>query len=92
MIILDSNFTQTFDLSIVIVSKCDAIIISATFLTHLGEHPHIPGHVLSAPTMQHPIIPSRLVVHLQKENQSLLGTQTCLGPWMLVTKVFVTQI
>jgi hypothetical protein len=76
----------------VIVFKCDAIIIQATFLTHLGEHPHIPGHVLSAPTIQHSMIPSRLAVHLQKGNQSLLGTQTCLDPWMLVTKVFDTQM
>jgi hypothetical protein len=33
----------------------------------LGEHFHISGHVLSASTIQHPMIPSRLVVHLQKE-------------------------
>jgi hypothetical protein len=38
------------------------------------------------------MVPSRLVVYLQKGNQSLLGTQTCLGPWMLVTKIFGTQI
>jgi hypothetical protein len=29
---------------------------------------------------------------LIKGNQSLLGTQICLGPWMLVTKVFGTQM
>jgi hypothetical protein len=38
------------------------------------------------------MIPSHLVVYLQKGNQSILGTQTCLGPWMLVTKVFGTQM
>jgi hypothetical protein len=27
-----------------------------------------------------------------KGNQSLLGTQICLGPWMLVTKDFGTQM
>jgi hypothetical protein len=92
MIIGNIIFTQTFDLSFAIVSKSDTTRTRTTFLTHLGEYPHIPGHVLSAPTIQHLMTHSCLVVHLQNGNQSLLGTQTCLGHWMVVTKVFGTQM
>jgi hypothetical protein len=61
--------------------KCDAIIAWAIFLTPLGEHSHIPGHVLSTPCSS----PT-------KENTSCFGNQTCLDPWMLVTKVFGTKM
>jgi hypothetical protein len=67
MVIWNSNFIQTFNLYFAVISKSDAIIIWTTFLTHLGEHPHIPGHMLSTTTIQYPMISSRLVIHLQKE-------------------------
>jgi hypothetical protein len=38
------------------------------------------GHVLSASTIQHPMIPSRLVVHLQKEAISF-RYPNLLGSW-----------
>jgi hypothetical protein len=33
-----------------------------------------------------------LVIHLQKGDYLLLGTQTCLGAWMLVTKALGTHM
>jgi hypothetical protein len=91
LIIRGSNFTHSFHLSFAIISKHNIVITGAILITHRREHPHIIGHVLSTHAIKYPMVATHLVFYLQNY-QFLLNNQTCLSPWMLVTKSFGTQM
>jgi hypothetical protein len=63
-----------------LVTKSD-LITFRTFIINRSEHLPIFSHMLSATIIKH-----------TKQILFLLDTQTCLGPWRLVTKAFDTQI
>jgi hypothetical protein len=49
----NSNFTETKDLALAIVTKCDAIIFTLVLLKGC-EHPSLLGHMICASTIEHP--------------------------------------
>jgi hypothetical protein len=54
----------------------------------------VPSHMLSASTVNYPMAPTGLVVHLhaQINEASILGTIFCIGPVTFSIKDFTTQI
>jgi hypothetical protein len=49
----DTNFTETMDLTLAIVTECDAITFTLILLKEC-EHPSLPHHMICASTIKHP--------------------------------------
>jgi hypothetical protein len=49
----NSNFTETKDMDLAIVTKHDAITFTLVLLKGC-EHPSLPGHIICASTIEHP--------------------------------------
>jgi hypothetical protein len=77
----DSNFTMTKDFILAIVSKCNAITCSIILLKRC-EHPLPFSYMICASIIKHPT----------RKNQALfLGNETCLDPFILVTRTLGTH-
>jgi hypothetical protein len=48
-----SNFTQTFDHTLISILECDSSLGIFVFLIG-GEHPFLPNHVVRAPSIDYP--------------------------------------
>src|SRR3954462_6982443 len=79
--------TQYLRFRLITIGDCNIIMI----VSHLRDDLLASGHMTSASTIEHPFGPTGSIA-LQENYFLVLGIHFSMGPFMLVTRVFGTQI